>query len=83
MAAGAGRLAWRMAKLYGTINFLEQGIYGRVGCGGLAAIKERQYERGMKITSPLLLFFEVIEAVLRSRPTRIFSVLPCSPTVLC
>lgn len=71
-----------MAKLYGTINFLEEGIYGGLAVV-VAAIKERQYERGMKITSPLLLFFEVIEAVLRSRPTRIFSVLPCSPTVLC
>ena len=32
------------SKLYGLANFLEQGIYGRVGYGGLMAIKARQDE---------------------------------------
>ena len=32
------------SKLYGTANFLEQGIYGRVGYGGLMASKVRQGE---------------------------------------
>lgn len=50
------------AKLYGIANFFEQGIYGRVGCGGLAAIKERQYEKGMAVTPAILSSFEVLEA---------------------
>ena len=30
------------AKLYGLANFFEQGVFGRIGCGGLHAIKERE-----------------------------------------
>jgi len=71
------------AKLYGILNFLEQGIYGRVGCGGLAAIKERQYERGAQLTAPIAMCFEVIEAVLQSRPRRLFQVLPSDPQRFC
>eukprot|EP00434_Breviolum_minutum_P029334 symbB.v1.2.025947.t1/scaffold2554.1/size89898/9 len=71
------------AKLYGILNFLEQGIYGRVGCGGLAAIKERQYERGTKLTEPIAMCFEVVEAVLQSRPKRLFQVLPSNPQRFC
>lgn len=48
------------AKLYGVANFFEQGIYGRVGCGGLAAIKERQYEKGTALTP------EISDAALES-----------------
>ena len=32
------------SKLYGLTNFLEQGIYGRVGYGDLMAVKDRQDE---------------------------------------
>ena len=71
------------AKLYGIANFFEQGIYGRVGCGGLAAIKERQYERGSCLSSAILASFEVLEAVIKSRPSRAFEVLPATPLRFC
>ena len=32
------------AKLYSVANLFEQGVYDRIGCGGLAAVKDRQYE---------------------------------------
>lgn len=71
------------AKLYGIANFFEQGIYGRVGCGGLAAIKERQYEKGMFLTPAIISSFEVLEAVVKSRPSRLFEVLPADPLRFC
>ena len=71
------------AKLYGIANFFEQGIYGRVGCGGLAAIKERQYEKGTFLTPAILSSFEVLEAVVKSRPSRLFEVLPADPLRFC
>ena len=37
------------AKLYGTCNFLEQGMYGRVGTGGLRAIRERLTKMAMNL----------------------------------
>ena len=64
------------AKLYGIAIFFEQGIYGRVGCGGLASIKERQYERGSGLTPAIIASFDVLEAVVRSKPSRVFEVLP-------
>ncbi len=71
------------AKLYGIANFFEQGIYGRVGCGGLAAIKERQYERGTSLTPAISASFEVLEAVVKSKPSRVFEVLPMTPPRFC
>ena len=41
------------SKLYGMLNFLEQGMYGRLGCAGLAAIKARQTERNRDLTPEL------------------------------
>eukprot|EP00439_Symbiodinium_sp_Y106_P025386 s3674_g3.t1 len=35
------------SKLYGMLNFLELGMFGRVGAGGLAAIKDRQMDKGV------------------------------------
>ena len=37
------------SKLYGMLNFLELGMFGRVGAGGLQAIKQRQLQRGEAI----------------------------------
>ena len=83
-ARATGRLMpGTAAKLYGIANFFEQGIYGRVGCGGLAAIKERQYERGTSLTPPILASFEVLEAVVKSRPERLFEVVPTNPCRFC
>lgn len=64
------------SKLYGMANFFEMGVYGRVGCGGLAAIKARQYERTTIVTPAIHTCFEVLRAVIRSQPRREFEVLP-------
>eukprot|EP00435_Cladocopium_sp_Y103_P069933 s345_g34.t1 len=53
------------SKIYGIMNFLEQGTYGRIGTNGLVAIKERQYEKARRLTPPSLHSFEVIQAALR------------------
>ena len=52
-----------VAKLYGLTNFFEQGVYGRIGCGGLHAIKERQLARGDQLTPAIEQCFQIIEAV--------------------
>ena len=64
------------SKIYGMMNFLEQGTYGRIGANGLTAIKERQYERARELTPGILRSFEVIEAVLRGQPRRQFFIFP-------
>ena len=58
------------SKLYGMLNFLEQGMYGRLGCAGLAAIKARQTERNRDLTPELQRNFDVIHSILRHRPCR-------------
>lgn len=67
------------AKLYGVANFFEQGVWGRVGAGGLAAIKERQYSRGSSLTPAILTCFDFLEAVISLHPRRQFQItpLPC------
>lgn len=60
------------SKLYGTLNFLESGVFGRVGCGGLQPLKDHQYGRSTIVSPPLAKCFEVIEAVLQLRPRRQF-----------
>ena len=52
------------AKLYGLTNFFEQGVYGRIGCGGLHAIKERQLVRGDQLTPAIEQCFQILEAVI-------------------
>ena len=64
------------SKIYGMMNFLEQGTYGRIGAQGLAPIKERQYEKGSVLTTRILKSFEVIEAILRDKPKRQFFIFP-------
>lgn len=62
------------AKIYGLANFFEQGIYGRIGCGGLAAIKARQYENGSSLNQSLLDSFALMEAVIKFKPERLFPI---------
>ena len=62
------------SKLYGLANFLEQGIYGRVGYGGLMAAKARQEENATSMTPEIEACFEVIEAAMRFQPKREFPV---------
>ena len=48
-------------KLYGMLNFLELGMFGRVGAGGLQSIRDRQLQRGEIITPELLSSLEVVQ----------------------
>ncbi|CAE7251852.1 unnamed protein product [Symbiodinium sp. CCMP2592] len=64
------------SKLYGMLNFLEQGVYGRIGTGGIGALKERQYETARELTPAIRSSFEVIRAILALRPRRSVEVLP-------
>ena len=56
------------SKLYDTLNFLESGVFGRVGCGGLQPLKDHQYGRSSVLSARLATCFEVIEAILQLRP---------------
>lgn len=58
------------AKLYGLANFFEQGVYGRIGCGGLHAIKERQLVRGDQLTPAIEQCFQILEAIVSIHPER-------------
>ena len=60
------------AKLYGLLNFLENGMFGRVGCEGLRAIKDHQYGRSHTITKPLVQSFDMIMTILEAQPKRQF-----------
>ena len=63
-------------KLYGVLNFLEQGMYGRVGTGGLQALKARQIEKVVEFINALRQSMEVIRAALALRPRRRIEVFP-------
>ena len=58
------------SKLYGLLNFLESGMFGRVGCGGLRAIKYRQYSREHNLSEPLRASFNLILTILATQPKR-------------
>ena len=45
-------------------QFLRSGVYGRIGCGGLHAIKERQLVRGDQLTPAIGQCFQILEAVI-------------------
>ena len=70
-AEGSNTLRAGLAsKMFGLMNFLEQGMYGRVGCGGLAALCDRQESRETVITDELRIAFHLIRAILQLRPER-------------
>ena len=54
------------------MNFLEQGMYGRVGCGGLAALCDRQRSKESDLSPDILQTFQLIRALLKFRPERRF-----------
>ena len=58
------------SKLYGLANFFELGVFGRVGCSGLNAIKDRQAEKETRLTPAIRGCLDVLEAVVRSKPMR-------------
>ena len=61
--------------MYGVLNFLEQGVYGR-WCRGLAALKGWQQERDTQLTAPLQDCFGTIRKLLRLKPQRMVEVVP-------
>ena len=52
MAREVGLPAGMASKLYGVSNFIETGMYARIGRAGLWAIKDRQKEAVFEITPP-------------------------------
>ena len=62
------------AKLYGMVNFLEHGLFGRIGLGEIQALKEHQYGGSSKANTSPLAAFDV--AIIRMRPRRELMVLP-------
>ena len=71
------------AKLYGVANFFEQAVFRRIGCGGLAAIKQRQYEQAQVLTPALTTSFQILHSVIRANPERPFAVFPQATLRFC
>ena len=59
-----------VATLCGCANFFQMGCFGRVGRAGLAAIKDRQYERGVIVHPQLEASLTLLEAVVREKPEK-------------
>ena len=61
------------AKLYGVVNFMETGMFSRVGGAGLNSIKERQYGEGSRLTDEILSAFDTLECIIKMQPRREYS----------
>ena len=61
--------------MYGLANFLELGMFGKVGAGGLHPIRMRQDERHSTLTADICRSFELLEAVFQVQPRRVFEVM--------
>ncbi|OLQ06185.1 hypothetical protein AK812_SmicGene10510 [Symbiodinium microadriaticum] len=55
------------AKQYGMLNFLELGMFGRVGAGGLTVIKDGQTDKGVTLTPALMESLDMVMSVLQVR----------------
>ena len=67
-AEGDNALAPGLAsKLYGMLIFLEQGVYGRIGTGGLNPLKERQHETSRVLTQAIRDSFGITETEAQAR----------------
>ncbi|CAE7815805.1 unnamed protein product [Symbiodinium sp. CCMP2592] len=64
--------AGQASKMFGLLNFLGQGIYGRVGRGGLAALADRQQSSDSHLTQELRDCFQVVKAIVAMKPCRQF-----------
>ena len=64
------------AKIYGIANFFELGVWGRIGCGGLAPIKRRQQERSSELTEELRQSFTLLRTVITTKPSRQIEIWP-------
>ena len=58
--------------------FFEMGVWGRIGCGGLAPIKQRQQERSSELTGAIKASFQPLLAIIQTKPSRCLEVLPYS-----
>ena len=58
------------SKLDGVSNFIETGMYSRVGRAGLWAIKDRQKEGAFQITPPISLSFDLLSDLFKLKPQR-------------
>jgi len=58
------------SKLYGVANFIETGMYARVGRAGLWAIKDRQKETAFDITPSISLSFDLLSDLFKLMPRR-------------
>jgi len=58
------------SKLYGVANFIETGMYARVGRAGLWAIKDRQKETAVDLTPSISLSFDLLDDLFKLRPQR-------------
>ena len=64
------------ANIYGLANFFEQGMYGRIGCSGLGAVKQRQLSKEKDLTPELEQCFAVLDAVFEMHPAREINIAP-------
>ena len=70
MAREVGLPSGMASKLYGVSNFIETGMYARVGRAGLWAIKDRQKETSFEITPSISLSFELLSDLFKFKPQR-------------
>ena len=70
IAREAGLHAGMASKLYGVANFIETGMYSRVGRAGLWAIKDRQKECAWCITPAISLSFDLLSDLFKLKPQR-------------
>ena len=70
MAKEVGLPAGVASKLYGVANFIETGMYARVGRAGLWAIKDRQKETALDITPSISSSFELLSDLFKLMPQR-------------
>ena len=70
MAREVGLSAGVASKPYGVANFIETGMYARIGRAGLWAIKDRQKETTFDITPSISLSFELLSDLFKLMPQR-------------
>ena len=68
------------AKYYGSCNFFESGVYGKIGRAGLNAIKHRSSEFVDTLTSDILKSLQCMEEIIDMKPHRKVQVWPGNVT---
>ena len=64
------------AKIYGIATFFELGVWGRLGCGGLAPIKRRQQEHTSELTEELRPCFNLLRIIIATKFFRPIEIWP-------